>query len=97
MLKLPRLVGVPESTPPRSVNPSGRGPEATLNVYGAIPPLAVNVVVGYGVHTVPFGRASGDTMMGPQQSVTLLPSRNTAPCASNRPEMFAPACRVMSL
>ena len=43
-LKVPSTVGVPESRPaPDKVRPVGSAPAVTENVYGALPPLAVNV------------------------------------------------------
>lgn len=51
----PAVVGVPASTPPAdSVRPAGKDPESTLNVYGAMPPLATKVVE-YALPTVPAG------------------------------------------
>ena len=46
-LKVPAAVGVPEMAPllGLSVRPGGRDPLATDQVYGRVPPLAVNVVV----------------------------------------------------
>ena len=46
MLKLndPTAVGVPESTPPEdSVIPAGSAPLVMARLWGAVPPLMVNV------------------------------------------------------
>ena len=41
---VPAVVGVPEMMPPLVIdNPAGSDPAVTLNVYGAVPPLAVMV------------------------------------------------------
>ena len=41
-LKLPSVVGVPESVPPlERSNPAGRLPFETMKLYGLRPPLAV--------------------------------------------------------
>jgi hypothetical protein len=44
-VELPAAVGVPEITPVLAlrVNPAGKLPVLTLQVYGATPPLAANV------------------------------------------------------
>jgi hypothetical protein len=53
---LTAAVGVPEIKPVDAarVSPEGSGPLVTDQVYGALPPLAVRVVV-YGVPTWPLG------------------------------------------
>jgi hypothetical protein len=54
--KLPAWLGVPEIWPldAVSVKPGGNEPELTDHVYGAAPPLAVNVAE-YGMLTWPLG------------------------------------------
>ena len=43
-LEGPAVVGVPEMTPAvDSDRPGGSAPAVTVNVYGAVPPLAVSV------------------------------------------------------
>lgn len=45
-VNVPLAVGVPLMVPLlASVSPAGNAPEATLNVYGPVPPLAVRAVV----------------------------------------------------
>ena len=45
-VKLPWVVGVPVIEPPGDrVSPGGRAPEESANVYGAVPPEAVSVVL----------------------------------------------------
>jgi hypothetical protein len=42
----PAVVGVPDTLPEAlSVNPAGNWPEATLNVYGDVPPEALTVAL----------------------------------------------------
>src|SRR4029079_1198048 len=55
-VKLPVLVGVPAMRPVEavSVRPSGRLPEVTLQVYGAVPELTESVWL-YGVPVVASG------------------------------------------
>ena len=53
-LKLPAAVGVPERVPPLSVTPAGSEPLTREKLYGAVPPLAVNVCE-YAAATVPPG------------------------------------------
>jgi hypothetical protein len=45
-LNVPAVVGVPEIVPLAAANvkPAGSVPVLTLQLYGAVPPLAVNVV-----------------------------------------------------
>jgi hypothetical protein len=50
---VPAVVGVPEMTPlVLRVNPAGKVPETIVQVYGAVPPLAVSVWE-YAAPTVP--------------------------------------------
>ena len=52
---VPAMVGVPERTQPEpSVRPAGSVPEATVQLYGAVPPVTGMVPV-YGVFTVAVG------------------------------------------
>ena len=54
-LPIPFAVGVPEILPPASIKrPGGRVPEARVQVYGTIPPVAAAEAV-YGVPIEPFG------------------------------------------
>jgi hypothetical protein len=57
---MPTPVGVPLITPAElSVRPAGKLlPVARVQVYGAVPPVAVNVVVWYTVLTCPPGSAT---------------------------------------
>jgi hypothetical protein len=44
--KLPFCDGVPEMVPPaESVSPSGKAPEANVQLYGAVPPVAERVAL----------------------------------------------------
>jgi hypothetical protein len=57
-------VGVPDRTPALLNDmPVGSVPAVTLQVIG-VEPLAVNVVVGYTVSTVPATRNAGEVMAG---------------------------------
>ena len=60
----PAVVGVPDSTPvdDPKVKPAGNVPVGTENVYGAIPPDAVTVVV-YDNPTIPFGIVVGEIVI----------------------------------
>ena len=52
----PAEVGEPDTVPPgESSKPGGRPPLKIVNVYGSVPPLAVNVCT-YGAPTMPFGK-----------------------------------------
>jgi hypothetical protein len=53
----PAVVGVPEIVPlaAASVRPGGSAPELTLQLYGAMPPVAVKVAV-YAFWAVPPGK-----------------------------------------
>ena len=45
---VPAVVGIPESIPePLRVKPVGRVPIVTVQVYGAVPPVALRAVEGY--------------------------------------------------
>src|SRR5262245_33577736 len=67
-LKTPSSVGVPENTPDGpSVMPAGIDPEITANVYGPVPPDAVNVCE-YIVPNSPFGMELGPSVMFGQMS-----------------------------
>jgi hypothetical protein len=56
----PGAVGVPEIRPVCGfrLKPFGSAPLLTVKVYGASPPLAINVWL-YGAPTAPFGRLVG--------------------------------------
>jgi hypothetical protein len=57
-------VGVPDKTPALLNDiPVGSVPAVTLQVIGAVP-VAVNVVDGYSVSTVPATRNAGDVIVG---------------------------------
>jgi hypothetical protein len=57
VVKVPAAVGVPEIVPvPDSVTPAGSAPEAMLQLYGVVPPLAVSVAE-YTVPACPAGNA----------------------------------------
>jgi hypothetical protein len=55
--------GVPDKTPPTNVMPVGRVPLIIFHAIGAVP-VAVNVVVGYSVPTVPVTKNAGDVITG---------------------------------
>jgi len=77
-------VGVPDSTPALlNVMPAGSAPPVTLQVIGAVP-VAVNVVVGYSVLTVPATRNAGDVMVG---AVAPPPARDQAILTLTAPGM----------
>lgn len=52
---VPAAVGVPDITPvvPFKLKPVGKLPEVTAHVYDGLPPVALNVVLGYDWLTVP--------------------------------------------
>jgi hypothetical protein len=57
-------VGVPDKTPALlNAMPAGSVPAVTLQVIGAVP-VAVNVVDGYRVSTVPATKNAGEVMVG---------------------------------
>jgi hypothetical protein len=65
MVNVPSDLGVPESTPveDRPI-PAGK-PPVWLQVYGAVPPRATRVVVGYACPLVPWGSDVVTTSGGP--------------------------------
>jgi hypothetical protein len=81
-LAVPETAGVPLIAPVRaSESPEGNCPDATLHVYGAVPPLAVRAT-WYAVFTVPEGRvvvviASG---VGAGALATAMVSERVAVC-----------------
>src|SRR5262245_38175356 len=53
---VPGVVAVPVITPPLdSASPFGSSPDSTVQAYGAVPPVAVNVCGEYFTSTPPFG------------------------------------------
>ena len=59
----PAVVGVPDTSPAAdNVRPAGKLPLVTENVYGAVPPLAVNCCE-YAVPITPFGSTAGETVI----------------------------------
>jgi len=77
-------VGVPDSTPALlNAIPVGSVPLVTVQVIG-VEPLAVNVVVGYSVLTVPATRNAGDVMVG---AVAPPPARDQAILTLTAPGM----------
>src|SRR3954451_9664195 len=94
-VELPALVGTPDTVPfAASVNPEGRDPEKSENVYGAVPPSAAIVVVGYGTFAIPFG--SADCAIGSQQKLMSSVASVTVPwSAISRPDTVTPSSTVM--
>jgi len=69
---VPVAVGVPLSVPPEvRENPEGNVPTTTDHEYGGVPPVACNVVCGYGMLTVPLGSEVVVTARGDPGCVML--------------------------
>ena len=68
---VPLVVGVPESVPPvaREI-PAGSTPLVTVQVYGAVPPEAVNDVL-YAMASRPVGNVAGETVIDGQTGVSV--------------------------
>ena len=70
ILLLAVAVGVPAKTPPElNVMPAGKAP-VLLHVIGEVP-VAVKVVVGYSVLTVPATSEEGDVITGAEPLAVL--------------------------
>lgn len=69
---VPAVVGVPVTAQllPR-VRPAGREPEATEQVYGAVPPTMV-MLAAYGTWTVPLGRVEVEMVSDPPDEAALI-------------------------
>ena len=77
------VVGVPEIVPSVArVRPSGRVPEATAHVYGAVPPVAASFAV-YSASTVPSGSDVDVTDSGVTPSVVEVVSAASTQSALN--------------
>src|SRR5579862_9698997 len=62
---VPDAVGVPLMAPLElNVRPAGKAPVASVQVYGAVPPVAASVAPTYGVFKTPFGRELVVTVSG---------------------------------
>ena len=64
-------MGIPEIVSFDSPRPVGRIAESTVNVYGAVPPLALTVL-RYAMPFCPFGNEAGKSVIVGQFIVTLL-------------------------
>jgi hypothetical protein len=74
-VKEPEVVGVPERVPvvASSARPAGSFPDPTLQVYGAVPPVAVKATE-YGESILPAGREAGEIdieLEAPEVTATL--------------------------
>ena len=65
-VNVPTVFGVPVNPPPlANAKPFGNVPADTAKVYGAVPPVAVNVWL-YAVPTKPFAKVAGLIVMAGQ-------------------------------
>jgi hypothetical protein len=81
-LNEPEVVGVPEIVPvvADSVSPAGSAPELRLQLYGAVPPVAVSVVE-YAVPVCPEGTELVEIWTGVTAAATVRLNDCVAVCA----------------
>ena len=100
-VKVPGVVGVPESRPAGvRVRPGGSAPAVTLKLNGAVPPLPVSVWLK-GTPPAPFGNVAGDIVITAaavlHPPMVSPPARVTEPFAvvKARPVTLTPEPRAM--
>ncbi|BCJ58078.1 hypothetical protein Jiend_15000 [Micromonospora endophytica] len=73
------MVGVPEKTPPDdNAIPGGNDPDRTDNRYGAVPPEAAKVCVGYGWWAVTGEAGDPEVMATPSTAIAgRAPARSS--------------------
>src|SRR5689334_6790175 len=81
MVKAPKAVGAPESTPleESSINPPGKLLLLTLQVMAPFPLVCVNSTGPYARPAVPFGKVVGPTVIVGQVTVSVKLASVVAP------------------
>src|ERR1017187_1766857 len=95
-VKLPRTVGVPDSTPVgERTNPGGREPLSTdQSTYAAEPPTPVSCSM-YAVPTVACGRFGGLTFTG--ETIDTCPTKNWTSAKASDVAPLVPAVSFVTL
>ncbi|BCJ58077.1 hypothetical protein Jiend_14990 [Micromonospora endophytica] len=81
------MVGVPEKTPPDdNAIPGGNDPDRTDNRYGAVPPEATKVCVGYGcpLYQGEVGSAEMTSTVGATTTTVTLCSADSSSASVSR-------------